>query len=149
MINQELKDISAQLKHKQQLYLNALILGKSEAEARREAGYKKEPKSELLKEAISILQETNLEQALTEREKAIKFNQKLLSKLEGIYDSLGFLNFEKCEPTAVIREMRQVQAEISKLQGLYIEKEEEKEGITKEEEKVLMESVLEKCKNSI
>lgn len=133
MINQELKDISTKLKHKQQLYLNALILGKSEAEARREAGYKKEPKSPLLNKAISILQEANLDQALTERDKAIKFNQKLLSKLEEIYKSLSFLNYEKCEPVAVIREMRQVQAEISKLQGLYIEKEEEKEGLTQEQ----------------
>jgi len=134
MINQELKDISSQLKHKQQLYLNALILGKSESEARRAAGYKKEPKSELLKRAIAILQEANLDQALTERDKAINFNHKLLNKLQELYKSLGRANYEKSEPTAVIREMRQVQAEISKLQGLYIEKEEEKQGITQEQE---------------
>lgn len=133
MINQEIKDISAQLKHKQQLYLNALILGKSEPEARKAAGYKKEPKSPLLKKAISILQTANLEQALTEREKAINFNHKLLIKLEEIYGSLDASNYDKTEPVAVIREMRQVQAEISKLQGLYAEQEEEKQGITQEQ----------------
>ncbi len=53
-------------------------------------------------------------------------------------------NYEKSEPVAVIREMRQVQAEISKLQGLYAEKEEEKEGITKEQEEALNED-LESC----
>ncbi|MCP4055169.1 MAG: hypothetical protein GY739_19430 [Mesoflavibacter sp.] len=148
MISQELEKIRSKLTHKQHLYLTALISGKSEAEARKAAGYNRPPKSPLLKKAINIFQKEDLEKSLTEREKAINFHLKDIEDLDQLFKKVDYNNI-KLDPVAIIKEKRFLRTEINKLQGLYIEKEEEKEGITKEEEEALIGSVLEECKNSI
>lgn len=141
MSNTELEQIRSKLTHKQKLYLNALISNKSEPEARRLAGYAKAPKSKPLKEAIELIHKQDFNKALSERQKAIKFHLENIDDLKKLYSKVDYKNI-KLDPLAILREQRNSQVEISKLKGLYIEPEEEKEEYSDEEKKEIRKSIL-------
>lgn len=143
MVSKELEQIRSQLTHKQHLYLTALISGKSEAEARKAADYNRPPKSPLLKKAIDLFHKHDFEATLTDRQKAIKFYSSKMKILDDLFDKINLKKIH-LDPVNIIKEQRFLQTEINKLQGLYVEQEEEKQGITKEQEAAFNED-LDSC----